>query len=135
MSKNLFEYATRAKLRFSSSKGELNIEQLWDVPLRSSDGFNLNTIAQGVDKTLKDETATNFVDTAKTPKHTKLEQALDVIKYVIDTKLVEEQAAKKRADNKKQKETLVAALAEKQAGNLTKKSEAELKRMIDELED
>ena len=39
MTMNIFEYATRAKLRFASSRGDLTVEQLWDVPLRSTDGF------------------------------------------------------------------------------------------------
>ncbi len=43
---SMFEYATRHKLRFTSSKGELTVEQLWDAPLLSGDGFNLNNIAK-----------------------------------------------------------------------------------------
>ena len=38
MSNNIFEYATRSKLRFQSSHGVLTVEQLWEVPLRSKAG-------------------------------------------------------------------------------------------------
>ena len=43
---NIFEYAARSKIRFQSTKGELTVEQLWDVPLRSRDDFNLNAVAK-----------------------------------------------------------------------------------------
>jgi hypothetical protein len=51
--KRLQEYAVRNKLRFSSSRGELTAEQLWDVPLRSKDGLDLNAVAQTANKALK----------------------------------------------------------------------------------
>lgn len=127
---NLFEYAVRNKLRFASTKGDLTVEQLWDVPLRSRDDFNLNTIAKAANKAWKDISEESFVETAKTPQHARLEMALETVKYVIDIKLAEEDAAKKRADNKAEKEKLLAILAEKQDGKLSALSEAELKKRI-----
>lgn len=35
---DIFEYATRKPLRFSSSKGELTTEQLWKLPLVCDNG-------------------------------------------------------------------------------------------------
>ena len=130
--KNLFEYATRNKLRFPSTKGELTVEQLWDVPLRgkNGDGFDLNTIAKTANKAWKDVSEESFVETAHTPEHTKRETTLEIVKYVIEVKLGEEEAAKKRADNKTEKEKLLKILAEKQAGKLSELSEKELQRRI-----
>lgn len=132
---NLFEYATRNKLRFISVKGELTAEQLWDVPLRSSDGFNLDAIARGANKTFKDATEESFVQTTRTAAHTRLEMVLEVVKHVIATKLGDEEAAKKRAENKAKKEKLLAILAEKQDGALSDLSERELKKQIAALDD
>jgi hypothetical protein len=132
---NIFEYATRNKLRFSSPRGELTIEQLWDVPLRSRDGFDLNAVAKAANKAWKDISEESFVETAKTPEHTRREMTLEVVKYVIDAKLVEEAAAKKRAENKLEKEKLLAILAEKQDGKLSALSEKELQRRIAALEE
>ena len=131
---NWFEYATRNKIRFPSVKGELTVEQLWDVPLRSRDDFNLNAVAKAASKALKDIAEESFVETAKTPEHDRRETALEVVKHVIDTKLDEELAAKKRADNKIEKEKLLGILAEKQAGKLSELSEKELQRRIAALE-
>jgi hypothetical protein len=133
---NLFEYAARNKLRFNSPRGLLTAEDLWDIPLRArnADGLDLNAVAKIASKALA-ETAENFVDTTKTADHTRREMALEVVKYVIDTKINEEKAAAAKADKKKTKETLLAALAEKQAGKLSAMSEKELKRQIEALDD
>jgi hypothetical protein len=127
---NIFEYATRQKLRFSSIRGEITVEQLWDVPLRSRDDFNLNTIAKTVSRALKDISEESFVETTKTAAHTRLETALEVVKYVIETKIAEETASKDRAARTAEKAKLLAILAEKQDGRLSDLSEKELQKRI-----
>lgn len=130
---NMFEYAVRNKLRFASTRGDLTAEQLWDVPLRSSDEFNLNAVAKAANKALKDATEERFVETTRTPAHRRLESTLEIVKHVIDVKLAEEEATKKRAENKVERERLLAILAEKQAGKLSALSESELKKRIEAL--
>lgn len=131
---NLFEYVTRNKIRFASPRGELTVEQLWDVPLRSRDDFNLDTIAKTANKALKEVSEESFVETAKTARHVRLEVALEVVKYIIDDKKEAEKAAKERAANKEEREKLLKILAEKQDGKLSELSEKELKKRIAELE-
>lgn len=130
---NLFTYATRNKIRFTSVKGMLTAEQLWDMPLRSSDGFNLDAVAKAANQALKSATEESFVATERTAEHTRLETTLEIVKYVIACKLEEEAAAKKRADNKAERETLLRILADKQQDKMTKLSEAELRRRIEAL--
>lgn len=131
---NIFQYATRNKLRFASTKGDLTVEQLWDAPLRSSDGFNLDAIAKTANKAFKDATEESFVTTTKTPATTRLEMTLEVVKRVIEVKLADEALAQKRAENKKEREKLLEILAEKQAGKLSELSEKELQKRIAALE-
>lgn len=130
---NMFEYAARNKLRFTSTKGQLAAEQLWDMPLRSGDGFNLDAVAKSANQALKAATEESFVNTERTPEHTRLEMALAIVKYVIACKLDDEAAAKKRAENKAEREYLLKVLADKQQDKLTKLSEAELRRRIEAL--
>lgn len=132
---NIFEFATRSKLRFASIRGELTIEQLWDIPLRSRDDFNLNMIAKTANKALKEISEESFVETAKTAEHTRRETAMEVVKYIIDTKLTEEKAAAMRVERKQEKEKLLSILAEKQAGKLSELSEKELQKRIAALDD
>lgn len=131
---NLFEYATRNKLRLTSTKGELSAEVLWDVPLRSGDGFNLDAIARAANKALKEATEESFVSTTKTPAIVRMEMALEVVKRIIEVKLADEADAKRRAENKKEREKLLEILAEKQDGKLSELSEKELKKRIADLD-
>lgn len=131
---DLFQYATRNKLRFTSSRGELSLEQLWDVPLRSQSGFDLNEIAKGVNAALKAATEESFVETSRSQLHIKLEASLDLVKHVISVKLAEEDAAKKRTSNRQEKEKLLKILAEKQDGKLSALTEKELQDRIAALE-
>ncbi len=135
MTTNIFEYASRNKLRFVSARGELTAEQLWDVPLRSKDDFNLNAVAKVANDAVKAANEENFIETSRTAAHVKVEMVLDVVKRVIEVKLADENVAKKRSDNKIKKERLLAVLAEKQDGKLSELSERELKKQIAELEE
>ena len=136
MSNNIFEYATRSKLRFQSSHGVLTVEQLWEVPLRSKagDDFNLDAVAKVANRALKSVSEESFVETERTPAHEQAEIALDVVKHVIGVKLAEEQAAERRAANKIKREKLLAALADKEAGKLSEMSIKELRRQIETLD-
>ena len=132
---NIFEFVTRNKIRFASVRGNLSVEELWDVPLRSTDGFNLNAVAKVANEAVKSANEENFVETTRTAAHVRVETALDVVKYVIETKLADEEAAKRRAMNRVRKEKLLTVLAEKQDGKLSEMSERELKKQISELEE
>lgn len=134
MNENLFEYAVRSKLRFASSRGELSAEQLWDVPLRSRDDFNLDAVARAANKAWKAISEESFVETTRTPEHERREVALAVVKRVIEVKVAEETAAKEQATKRAEKEMLLRALAEKQEGKLSALSETELKKRIAALE-
>lgn len=134
--KDIFEYAVRNKLRFSSSKGQLSIEELWDVPLRSRDEFNLNVVAKTANAAVKVASEENFVSVGvKTPETTRREIALEVVKYVIAARIDEEAKAAKRAADKIEQEKLLAILAEKQDGQLSALSVKELQRRIAALGD
>lgn len=135
MDTNLFEYATRNKLRFDSTRGPLNVEMLWDVPLRSRDGFDLDTVAKAANKTLKALSEESFVNlTEHTPARERAEVTLEVVKHVIQVKLAEDETAKRRAENRVERERLLRILAEKQEGKLSELTEKELQKRIKALE-
>lgn len=131
---SMFEVATRSKLRFASTKGDLSVEQLWDVPLRSRDDFNLDIIAKTANRSLKALTEESFVEKARSPAQTRLELTLELVVHVIETKKAEEKRAEERAANKLKKEKLLEILAEKQNGKLSELSEKELKAQINALD-
>lgn len=127
---NIFEIASRAKIRFTSTRGLLTVEQLWDLPLLSQDGFNLDAVAREANKNLKSLTEESFVATERTPAHDKAEVTLEVVKHIIAVKIAEEAANKRRAENRVKKERLLEILAEKEDGKMSALSVKELQKQI-----
>lgn len=68
--------------------------------------------------------------TERTPAHDRAEIALTVVKHIIAVKIEEEEAAKKRAENRVKKERLLQILAEKEDGKLSELSIKELQKQI-----
>lgn len=127
---DIFEIASRAKIRFTSMRGALTVEQLWDLPLLSQDGFNLDAVAREANKNLKSLTEESFVATERTPAHDKAEVTLAVVKHIIAVKIAEEAANKKRAENRVKKARLLEILAEKEDGKMSELSVKELQKQI-----
>ena len=130
----MFEAATRNKLRFPSGRGPLTVEQLWDVPLRSKDNFDLNAIAKAINAELKTTAEESFVDSNKSPAQGKLELAFDIVKHVITKKVAEEKAAMTRAANQAEKARLLEILAKKQDDKLEGLTEAQIQKKIRDLD-
>lgn len=96
-STNLFLIASKRKFRFASAKGDLTVEQLWDLPLSAKSGFDLNSVAISVNNELKGLVQESFVETRSNPRRTDLEQMLEVVKTVISVKQEENRLATERA--------------------------------------
>lgn len=125
----LFEQASRLKLRFDTNSGTLAVEDLWDLPLTSAAKTDLDDIAQGLHRELKDSEEVSFV--VKTQrKNERLELAFDIVKHVIEVKIAERDAARGLALRKEKKQQLLALLADKKNEELKGKSAAELEEMV-----
>jgi|SRR5690606_40547937 len=129
----MFEKATRLKLRFDSTKGALTVEQLWDLPLQSKSGFDLDTVAKEVNKDLKSVTEESFVETRTNPRKGELELKLEIVKHIIKTKQDENAAAQTAAARREERKRLEAILATKQAQELEGLDVAEIQRRLDAL--
>ncbi len=127
MAKNIFETASRAKVRFETTRGLITTEDLWDLPLTAG-MVNLDNVAKAVNKRLR-ETEESFVVTTKKDKL--LELKLDVVKHVIAVKLEEVEDAKEAAKRAEKKEILSEAIAIKEVSELVDgKSVKELKKEL-----
>lgn len=82
---DIFEVAARNKFRFPSNRGELTVENLFDLPLQSKSGFDLDSVAKAINSELKQTAEESFVETAS-PLNTELAQKLDIVVYVIKAK-------------------------------------------------
>ena len=125
---NLFEMATRNKLRFPSTKGELSVEDLWDLSDKDLDVVYKNL----KDQEVKSSEESLLDDANVDPK---LTAAIGIVKYIFTTKRNEKLAEKERINKKLTQKKYIDALSKKQDEAIEKMSEAELRAMIDSFED
>ena len=128
----MFEQAARLKLRFDSPKGLLTTEDLWDLPLTSARGANLNDIAKGLNRELKNAAEEDFVNPTVKPDVVP-QLKFDVVKRVIDVRLAENEAARLTAERRDKKDRLLELIARKQDESLAAKSVEELQAMVEGL--
>lgn len=129
MATNIFERATKAKLRFDSPRGRLTVEDLWDLPLTGA--VSLDNIYKAVNRQVKEAQEESIVN--PTTASTKLNLQLDIIKHIVEVKMEERDKAKEAIENKEKKQRILAALADKEEESLKGKSPEELKAMLKDL--
>jgi hypothetical protein len=127
MSDNMFELASRTRVRFSF-KGLISVEDLWDLSLE-----NLDTIFKALNTELKQAKEESLL-TTRSKKDDELALKVELVKYVVKTKL-EENAAKLEAKERKlKKQQIMEIMASKQDDALKTKSLEELSKMLNELD-
>ena len=129
---NIFEKASRMKLRIETIKGNILVEDLWDIPLVSKNGYNLDSIAIAVNKSLKDSECESFV-MVKTQENEVAKLKLDLVKHVIDFKLKAQREANENVVKKEHKNRLMKLITEKEDEKLKGKSLEELKTELENL--
>ena len=126
---NNFEKATRLRLRFETSRGNLNVEDLWRLPLAE-----LDKLAIALNKQLKESSEESFIK-AKSKDNKLLELRFDIVKHIIETLLSEDEEKKKAADKRAKREQLLELIAKKKNQELEGKSLEELEAKLTKLED
>jgi hypothetical protein len=130
---NVFEIAARGKFRYDSPKGALTTEQLFDLPLSSEKGTDLDSIARAISKQLREMTEESFVQPRSNPAKSILAAKLEVLKAVIERKQTENAEAVARRDREAQRQRILDALDTARGNALSSKSveelEDELKRL------
>lgn len=129
---NIFEKASRAGLRFTTSKGMATADDLWNLPLTSTGNLNLDDIARSISAKIKESEVESFVH--KSTKANDLEKLrLDIVKRIIEVKLEENETRKNAKENEERKRALLQALSNKKAESLTKMTEAEIEAELNKL--
>ena len=128
---NLFEKASRLKLRFDTTQGTLTVEDLWALPLTTErvGRASLDEIAKSINRAVKATAEESFVAKA-TKQNEELTLALELVKHVIEVKQAENEAARTAADKREQKQKLLEMIAKKKDGELEGKSVEELEAMV-----
>lgn len=132
---DIFQLASRQKLRFETVQGAVTTEDLWDLPLTTTSRtrVNLDEIAIGLDQQIKNmgETTSFVRKTTRVNETLKLKFA--IVKSIIDLRLEEQEAAEAVAENAQKKQRILEIIANKQDEELASKSVDELKALVGSL--
>lgn len=128
MVENIFEYATRNKVRFSF-RGMISVEDLWDLSLT-----NLDSIYKELNKQSKQSEEESLLN-IKTQEDELLNVQIEIVKHIVSVKLAEKEAREKASAKKAQKQKIMSIIAEKQDEALQNSSIDDLQKMLDELGD
>lgn len=127
MSKNMFEVATRTKMRFPF-KGMISVEDLWDLSVQ-----NLDKVFKTLNSQRKEVQEESLLDT-KSLEDERLETQIEIVKYIVNVKLEEQVARAKAAENREKKQKIMALMAKKDDEAMENMSREELQKLLDELE-
>lgn len=124
----MYKEASKMKLRFATVKGNLSVEDLWDLSLTT-----LDKMAVAIDEQISKNPKKSFISES-TPEDKVSKLKLDILKDIINTKL--EEKAKKDSEKQKisERNKLLEILAKKEEASLENLSIEELKKKIAELE-
>lgn len=146
--RNIFEVASRGKFRFDI-KGSIGLEDLWDLTPKSLIPFYKDLKSKykqtqettllekdlledgSIEKELLDE----LIPKVNTAHGEELSVKIDIVKHIIRVKLKEEKLRVTAKERRQKKQRLLEALASKSDENLLNKTEEELTKMIEELND
>lgn len=123
----LFEMATRSKLRFPSTKGELSVEDLWDLSDKDLDVVYKNLKDQEVKSSEE-----SLLDEANVDP--KLTAAIGIVRYIFTTKRKERLEAKELIDKKRNQQLYIDALSRRKLKDIDNMSVEELEAKIAELD-
>lgn len=127
MGKNMFEIATRTKMRFPF-KGMISVEDLWDLSVQ-----NLDKVFKTLNSQRKEAQEESLLH-EKSSADKVLDTQIEIVKYIVNVKL-EEQAERIEVNkNKEKRQKIMALMAKKDDEALESMSREELQKMLDELE-
>jgi hypothetical protein len=125
-----FERASRIGLTFNTTVGTLTDRDLWNLPLTGGH-INLNDIAKGLNKIVKNQDDEDFVSVKKN-KDSLPQLRLDIVKRIIEVKLASLESNEKRQKTIQKNERIKNILASKEDEELQGKSVDELKELLEE---
>lgn len=126
MPSNIFELASRKKLRFQSDRGLLSVEDLWDVTLDQVD-----QIAISLNKKIKETEEVSFLSQKHTDETLLLK--FEIVKRIIEVRLAEIEKAKQELIAVQKKQQLLDILSRKENQELESLSVEEIKERIQSL--
>ena len=120
---DLFKIAAKRKYRWNF-KGSISVEDLFDLDVR-----DLDTIYKNLNKEKKVTSEESLLNTIS-KEDKALENKIEIIKVIVNDKLVEAEKNRRIADQKLKNQRILEIMADKEDAALKDKSIDELKAML-----
>lgn len=119
-----FKQASKEKLRISTNKGALSVEQLWDLSIPE-----LDALAVSLEEEHQTSGKKSFVRKTS-PKDKTAKLRFDVVLEVLNTKVDDQNAAIAEKERKEHNNKILGIIADKQDESLKGKSIKQLEAML-----
>lgn len=127
----MFEKAGRMKLRFTTTRGNISTEDLWDLPLISYKGtFSLDDLAKQLNRQSKEHGEESFVTKRNSANET-LELKFEIVKHIIKIRLEELEQRNNAAALAAKKKKILEIIAGKEDEELASQSVSDLKKLVE----
>ena len=120
----MYKEAAKQKLRFSTNKGSLSVEQLWTLSLT-----DLDTLAVSLEEAHANSKGKSFLD-KRTTKDKGLKLQFDIVLDILNTKSEEAEALRDAKEVKEHNQKILALISEKKDDELKVKSVKELEKLL-----
>ena len=127
----LFAKAVKVGLTFTTSRGILTPQDVWQLPLTGNNGFNLDTLSRVLLKEVRATEEESLVTLSGVDVVTELR--LEVLKFIIADKQAEAKKEQELVVKYQKREQLLKLKANKQAEKQAELTEEEIDAQLDEL--
>lgn len=135
---DMYKFAAQNCLRFPASRGNMTVENLFQMPLKATDGFDLDNVAKTINAELQNLTTESFIPDAvakSSPRKKVLEVSLEIVKDVIATKVSENADRLNKLKKTEQRARILDALAAKKDQALSAASMEDLEKQLAALDE
>ena len=120
----MYKEAVRQKLRINTPKGNLGIEQLWDLSVTE-----LDQIAVALDEQWKESGKKSYLK-VKSAKDKKIKLMRDIVVDILETKVEEQENAASAQEKKAHNQKIEALIQKKKDESLENLSIEELEKQL-----
>jgi hypothetical protein len=121
---SIYKEASKQNLRVTTSKGSLNVEQLWTLT-----PAELDSLAVSLEQEHQASGKKSFL-TARSVKDKTAKLRFDVVLDILNTKVEEAEEARQKSEDKLHNQKIIELIQKKQDGALESKSIKELEKML-----
>lgn len=131
---DLLMLALSSKMAFRTTIGAIYTQDLFDLPLSSQRGVDLDSVAKAINKEIKDLGEESFVEQGDNKKRSDLNNKLEVVKLVIAHKQAINKANAAAAEKRQKVAAVKAAIVAAKDAALANSSLEDLEKQLKELE-